>query len=190
MSRSWAEAERVVVRRTRLRVTVLVASAITVLVAFVGGIAYVVMTHAQDAQAKRELRFNAQFRTPSTPPGCTWLFVLDNGEIDDGLLPAPPGFPLLDDLDAVRGSGQVVERSLERNGTEYLVLTQPGAGGATVQAVFDLRYQLADRRSLLLALAVAELCGLLAAALTGLGVGSGTVAPLAEALARQRRFVT
>lgn len=178
------------VRRTRLRISALVALAITVLVAFVGGIAYTAMVHAQDAQVKRELRYNAQFGSPSVPPGCTWLFVLADGVIDDGLIPVPPGFPLHGDLDAARVSGQTIEREIERNGTEYLVLSQPSGAGRTVQTVFDKRYQLADRRHLLLALAVAEICGLLAAAVTGMGVGRGTVAPLAEALARQRRFVT
>ncbi|XVS61213.1 sensor histidine kinase [Actinosynnema sp. CA-299493] len=190
MSRSWAEAERVVVRRARLRISVLVGLAITVLVAFVGGIAYVVMVRAQEAQVTRELRYNAQFGVPSTPPGCTWLFILDDGVLDDGVLKVPPGFPLHDDLRAVEASGGTVERDLELNGTEYLVLTRRGADGTTAQAVFDTRYQLADRRHLLLALVIAEIGGLLAAALLGLGVGRGTVAPLAEALARQRRFVT
>lgn len=178
------------IRRSRLRISVLVALAITVLVAFVGGIAYAVMAHAQEKQVTRELRYNARYAAPSTPPGCTWLFVLADGVLDDGLLAVPPGFPLREDLDAVRESGRPIERALERNGTEYLVRTQPGDDGTTVQAVFDKRYQLADRRHLLLALAIAEVCGLLAAAVTGLTVGRGTVAPLAEALARQRRFVT
>ncbi|NUT90721.1 MAG: HAMP domain-containing histidine kinase [Saccharothrix sp.] len=190
MSRSWAEAERAVVRRARLRISALVASAITVVVAFVGGIAYVVMVQAQEAQVTRELRYNARYGAPSTPPGCTWLFVLKDGVLDDGLLVVPPGFPLHEDIDAVRSSGEPVERALQLNGTQYLVLTQPGQDGATVQAVFDTRYQLADRRHLVLALGIAELAGLVAAAVTGMRVGRGTVAPLAEALARQRRFVT
>lgn len=168
----------------------LVALAITVLVAFVGGIAYAVMVHAQEAQVTRELRYNAQFGAPSTPPGCTWLFILENGVLDDGVLKVPPGFPLFEDLDAVDATGETIERALERNGTQYLVLTRRGPADRTVQAVFDTRYQLADRRHLLLALGIAEVGGLLAAALLGLCVGRGTVAPLAEALARQRRFVT
>ncbi|PSL55922.1 phospho-acceptor domain-containing protein [Saccharothrix carnea] len=190
MSRSWVEAERAVIRRARLRISVLVALAITVLVAFVGGIAYAVMVHAQEAQVTRELRYNAQFGAPSTPPGCTWLFILENGVLDDGVLKVPPGFPLFEDLDAVDATGETIERALERNGTQYLVLTRRGPADRTVQAVFDTRYQLADRRHLLLALGIAEVGGLLAAALLGLCVGRGTVAPLAEALARQRRFVT
>jgi two-component system OmpR family sensor kinase len=190
VSRSWAEAEGTVIRRARVRVSVLVGLAITVLVALVGGIAYAVMVHAQDEQVARELRYNIEHGTPSTPPGCTWLFSLTGGVVDGGVLPAPPGFPLRGDLDAVRASGSALERTVERNGTVYLVLTRPGAGERTVQAVFDTRYQLADRRHLLLALAIAELGGLLAAAVTGLVVGRRAVAPLAEALAKQRRFVT
>lgn len=190
MSRSWAEAERRVVRRARLRVSVLVGAAITVLIGLVGGIAYLVMAGGQDEQVARELAYNAEHGTPATPPGCTWLFALRDGVVDGGVLPAPPGFPLRGDLDAVRASGTTVERTVERNGTVYLVLTRPGPGGGAVQAVFDTRYQIADRQHLVVALGIAEIGGLVAAALTGLLVGRRAVAPLAEALARQRRFVT
>jgi signal transduction histidine kinase len=191
VSRSWAEAERAVVRRAGLRVGVLVGLAITVLVAFVGGIAYAVMVHAQESQVRRELRYGAEYGTPSTPPGCTWLFTLTGGEVLDGGVPrVPEGFPLRADLDAVAATGRTIERAIDRNGTRYLVLTLPGDGEGAVQALFDTRYQIADRRHLVLALWIAELCGLLAAVVTGLVVGRRAVAPLAEALARQRRFVT
>jgi two-component system, OmpR family, sensor kinase len=180
----------VVIRRARLRVSVLVGLAITALVVVVGGIAYAVMVRAQNAQVTRELEYNAEHGTPATPPGCTWLFALDDGVVDSGVLAPPAGFPLRADLDAVRDTGMTIERTVERNDTVYLVRTQPGADGDTVQAVFDTRYQIADRQHLVLALAIAEIGGLLAAGLTGLLVGRRAVAPLAEALARQRRFVT
>lgn len=190
MSRSWAEAERAELRRARVRICLLVGSAITVMIAFVGGIAYTVMVRGQHAQVARELRYNAEFGVPGTAPRCAWVFELRDGVVDLGLLEVPLGFPLFDDLTKAQTSGKAVERAVELNGTEYLVLTQPGAKGGTVQAVFDTRYQLADRRHLLLALAIAQVTGLIAAALTGLGVSRRTIAPLAEALARQRRFVT
>jgi two-component system, OmpR family, sensor kinase len=190
VSGAWADAERAVIRRARVRVSVLVGLAITVLVAVVGGIAYTVMVHAQDAQVARELRYNIEHGTPSTPPGCTWLFSLTGGAVYEGVLPVPSGFPMRGDLDAVHASGTAIERTVERNGTVYLVLTQPDADGSTVQAVFDTRYQITDRQHLLLALAIAEIGGLLAAVVTGLVVGRRAVAPLAEALAKQRRFVT
>ena len=109
--------------------------------------------------------------------------------LDEGVLAVPDGFPLRDDLDAVRSSGVSVSRDVSANGTEYMVLTTAGAD-STVQAVFDMRYLLADRHHLVLALGIAQVAGLLLAALIGLGVSRRTVGPLAEALARQRQFVT
>ncbi len=188
--RAWAEAERAELRRARLRVSLLVGVAITLMIAFVGGIAYAVMAQGQKSMVSRELRYNAKFGVPGTAPRCAWVFTLRDGVLDLGPLDVPRGFPVHDDISAVRSSGSAIERSVVGNDTEYLVLTQPGSGGATVQAVFDTRYQLADRRHLLQALGVAQIAGLVAAALVGLGVSRRTVAPLAEALARQRRFVT
>ncbi|MET9630254.1 HAMP domain-containing sensor histidine kinase [Lentzea sp. NPDC006480] len=176
------------VRTARLRVSVLVGLAITLMVAFVGGIAYAVMVHAQETQVTRELQYNARFGVPSVAPKCAWVFVLKDGVVDVGPLEVPAGFPLRADLTAVGSSGVAISRDVSANGTSYMVLTTPGAAGA-VQAVFDLRYQLADRAHLLQALGIALLAGLLLAAFIGLSVGRRTVGPLAEALARQRRFV-
>ncbi|WP_253289531.1 sensor histidine kinase [Verrucosispora sioxanthis] len=80
------------------------------------------------------------------------------------------------------------ETTIERHGTVYFVLTQT-RGEDVVQAIFDARYQLADRRHLLVALAVAELLGLVVAVASGAVVGRLAVAPLADSLARQRRFI-
>ncbi|RDI32098.1 sensor histidine kinase [Lentzea flaviverrucosa] len=188
--RSWAEAERAEVRRARLRVSVLVGLAITLMIAFVGAIAYVVIAHAQETQVSRELRYNALYGVPGIAPRCAWVFVLEDGVLHEGDLQVPGGFPLRDDIDAVHSSGTALPRDVTANGTQYRVLTAPGADGTTVQAVFDMRYQLADRAHLLQALVIALVCGLLVAALIGLGISRRTVGPLAEALARQRRFVT
>lgn len=177
--------EASVVRRARLRIGLGAALVVTLLVLVVGGIAYGVMVSAQNAQGWRELRYSTENAVVVAPPGCTYLFAPG--------VPKPPGspqgFPIEGDFDEVRSTGAVVERTVERNGTVYLVRTQPRDGGV-VQGVFDMRFQLADRRHLLTALAVAELLGLLAAALTGLLLGRHAVDPLAQALDRQRRFVT
>jgi two-component system OmpR family sensor kinase len=186
-SRSWAQAERAVVRRAALRVGVLVGLVITVLVTLVGGVAYAVMVRSQDDQIGRELQYNAEHGAPATPPGCTWLFTLQNGVLTSSSTQAPAGFPLWEDLEAAQS---VVERTVDSNGTVYAVRTQPRADGSIVQAVFDTRYQLADRGFLLRALVIAGLIGLFAAILTGALLGNRAVAPLAEALSKQRRFVT
>ncbi|GLY50204.1 HAMP domain-containing sensor histidine kinase [Lentzea sp. NBRC 102530] len=181
--------ERSEFRRARLRVSLLVGLAITVMIAFVGAIAYAVMAHAQETEVSRELRYNITYGVPGVAPKCAWVFVLENGVLDEGPFEVPAGFPLRADIDAVHTSGTPVTRDVSANGTEYMVLTSPGAAGTTAQAVFDLRYQLADRAHLLHALVIALIAGLVVAALIGFGVGRRTVAPWAEALARQRRFV-
>ncbi|MEE3920872.1 HAMP domain-containing sensor histidine kinase [Micromonospora sp. BRA006-A] len=78
--------------------------------------------------------------------------------------------------------------TVARNGTTYHVRTE-ARGDTVVQAVFDARFQMSDRRHLLLAFSLAAVAGLLAAMLTGVLVSRWAVAPLAEALTRQRRFV-
>ncbi len=184
--RASAKAEWAAVRRARLRIALVTGGIITLLVTAVGGIAHTVMVRAQNDQVWRELRYGAQYGDLSSPPVCTWLFAAGV----EPLANAPAGFPLRADVDRVGRTHRAVERTVERNHTVYLVRTERRADGAVVQAVFDLRFQLADRAHLWSALGVAELVGLVAAALTGLVLGRRAVAPLAEALTRQRRFVT
>ncbi|MFV2083807.1 sensor histidine kinase [Micromonospora sp. LOL_021] len=209
---SWAAAERKVIARARLRVGALVGLAVTALVTLVGGIAYGMLVHGQEKQIDRELRYTASRGDPSGPPGCTWLFLRSGGEprsaaasaqqtagapapqdaavpaLQTAGVPAPEGFPLSQVMETVAATGTEQVTKIERNGTVYFVLTQP-RGDDTIQAVFDARYHLADRRQLLLALSITEGIGLLAALASGMVVGWLTVAPLAEALVRQRRFI-
>ncbi|MFI7351915.1 sensor histidine kinase [Streptomyces sp. NPDC049936] len=185
MRRSQQRAEWAAVRWARLRIAVITAAIITVLITLVGLVADAVMAHAQNEQVWRELRYAASHGDPARPPVCAWLFA--PGE--QPLANAPQGFPLHRDLERVRRGEEAVERTLHRDGTTYRVRTQVREDGTVVQAVFDMRFQLADRTHLWFALGVAELVGLIAAIVTGTVLGRLSVAPLAEALARQRRFV-
>lgn len=181
-----ADAEWAAVRRARLRIGVITGTIITLLVTVVGGVAYTVMVSAQNDQVRRELRYGAARGDLTSPPACTWLFAPGATPLAN----APSGFPVRADVDRVRETHEAVERSIRRDHTLYLVRTELRADGKPVQAVFDMRFQLADRDYLWSALGVAELVGLFAAAVTGVVLGRRAVAPLAEALARQRRFVT
>lgn len=185
---AWTAGERQVVRRAGLRVGLLVGGAVTMLVTLVGSIAYGMLIAGQERQIRRELAYSASYGDPSGPPGCTWLFLASGGPQVAGVFPPPPGFPLRDAFDTVATTRSALLQEVERNGTVYFVLTQP-RGDDVVQAVFDARYQLADRRYLLIALSITEAIGLLAAVGTAVIVGRVAVAPLAEALARQRRFI-
>ncbi|WP_306216203.1 sensor histidine kinase [Actinoplanes sp. RD1] len=180
--------EQSVLRRARLRVTLWVGGMIGALLALGGGISYTALLHSQQEQIARELSYGAAYGTIAGPPGCSWIILYEAGTVDAGRNTPPPGLPLRSALDEVARTGAVRTDELTRNGTTYYVRTQP-RGTAVVQAVFDARFQLADRRHLLAAFLLAALAGFLAAVLTGILVGRRAVAPLAEALGRQRRFV-
>ncbi|MEU5780334.1 sensor histidine kinase [Micromonospora lupini] len=180
--------EETMLRRARARVSLLVGLAMTTLLALGAAISYAALLHNQHEQIERELNYGAVHGTIAGPPGCSWIILYDGSRTDSGRNPPPPGFPLRSAIDAVALDHQVRSDKVERNGTTYYVRTQPRDTGV-VQAVFDARFQLSDRRHLLAAFLLAAMVGLAAAVLTGITVGRRAVAPLAEALGRQRRFV-
>jgi signal transduction histidine kinase len=171
-----------------MRVALLVGLAVGTLLALAGGVAYTGLVRSQDREIQRELAYQATAGGQTGPPGCVWIFTLHGTTVAPSSKPFPGGFPLRSALDSVAATRGTELTTVERDGTIFYVRTQP-RGDATVQVVFDARYQLADRRHLLAALALAAAVGLLATLLTTLIVGRFAVAPLVEALARQRRFV-
>jgi two-component system OmpR family sensor kinase len=181
-------AERIMVRRARIRVVALVTAVLAVLFGLVGWVVYAALVRSQDAQIQREMAYQATADDIGSPPGCVWVFTMAGGAVHPNGTPTPLGFPIRSELDTVQAAGGTELTKVHRAGTVYYVRTQ-ARGDTTVQVVFDSRYQLADRRHLLCALALAGVVGLLATVLTMLLVGRFAVAPLVEALARQRRFV-
>ncbi|WP_233514676.1 HAMP domain-containing sensor histidine kinase [Micromonospora sp. LHW51205] len=180
--------EKAIVRRARLRIGLLVGLTIGGLLLLAGGISYAVLVRGQEAQIQRELAWGTEHGTIAGPPACSWIFRYDGATVLTGANPPPPGFPLHDTLATVAANRTTEITTVARNGTTYHVRTE-ARGDTVVQAVFDARFQLSDRRHLLLAFSLAAVAGLLAAVLTGVLVGRRAVAPLAEALTRQRRFV-
>ncbi|MGP4097653.1 sensor histidine kinase [Nonomuraea sp. KM90] len=173
--------------RARRRLTVQVAGAISVVLALVGVLVYCAMVHSQDDAARRELAAAAEGSPVGQPPPCMWLFELHA----DGTVRASPGapasLPVRASLDQVAAGGGPRLAQVRVAGRDYLVHTR-GRGYTTVQAVLDLRHPAAERQRLLRTLAGAEIAGLLAALLVGQVVSRRAIAPLGEALARQRRF--
>ncbi|MFC5835157.1 sensor histidine kinase [Nonomuraea insulae] len=164
--------------RARRRITVQVAGAISVVLALVGVLVYCAMTHSQSASATRDLAAAAQRSPIAHPPPCVWLYE----RRPDGTVASSPGAPTALPVPAGTGVSQV-----RVAGHDYLILTR-ARGGTTVQAAMDLRYQAEERQRLLRTLIWAEVAGLLAALLVGQVVSRHAIAPLGEALARQRRF--
>jgi len=180
--------ESALVRRARLRLGLGVGLAVTALLALVGGISYALLLRSQEAQIHRELAWGAANGTIAGPPACSWVFRFDHGTLAGVNSPPPPGFPLRDAADRALATGDVQDIKVTRNDTVYYVHTER-RGDTVTQVVFDARFQVSDRRHLLWAFTLAALVGLLAAVLTGVLVGRRAVAPLIDALDRQRRFV-
>jgi signal transduction histidine kinase len=180
--------EQAIVRRARLRMAMFVGLAVGLLLTVVGAVAYATLVASQERQIQRELTWGTTYGSVSGPVGCNWIARLDAGALSAGPVAPPAGFPLRAAMDRVAAGGPTEITKVSRNGTTYHVRTQASGDGA-MQAIFDARYQIADRRHLLWAFALAAAIGLAAASITGWVVGHRAVAPLAEALARQRRFV-
>ncbi|GIJ70551.1 sensor histidine kinase [Virgisporangium ochraceum] len=184
--------DEALVRRARLRLGLGVGLAVTALLALAGGISYAVLLRSQEAQIHRELAWGAAHGAIAGPPACSFIFHFSDSASGASLSrannPPPAGFPLWSAVDRVAATGDPDDVEVARDGTVYYVHTERRDGGV-VQVVFDARFQLSDRRHLLWAFALAASAGLLAATVTGVQVGRRAVAPLVEALARQRRFV-
>lgn len=180
--------EDVLVRRARFRIGTLVGLAVSTLLALAGAISYSFLVHSQEEQINRELRWGTTHGTITGPPNCSWIFIYDGQTVVSPTTEPPPGIPLRSSLVDVAADGGSRPDRVDANGTTYYVLTVK-RGADTVQAVFDARFQIADRQHLLMAFGLAAAAGLLTAVLTGIVVGTRAVAPLAEALNRQRRFV-
>jgi signal transduction histidine kinase len=173
--------------QARRRITVRIAFAMTAMLLMVGVVVFVVMLAEQRADVHRDLMWAATRSEVSSPPGCSYLVLVGQ----DGLTESPgtpAGFPLAADLSAVRAGHAAIQRTVSTNDTTYELLTTT-RGGDVVQAVYDERFQVEDRESLVMAIVVAEVVGLIGAAVVGGLLARRAMAPLCEAMERQRRFV-
>jgi signal transduction histidine kinase len=180
--------DRRLLARARRRITFQVAGAFSVVLALVGVLVWCAMVHSQGTAALRDLTVTAARSPVAYPPPCVWLYELRA----DGTIAASPGapaeLPVRSSLNHVAGGGESEETvEVTVAGQEYLVHTRR-RGDTVVQAALDLRYQVSERQRLLHTLIGAEVAGLLAALVVGHVVSRRAIAPLGEALARQRRF--
>jgi signal transduction histidine kinase len=171
----------------RRSLMVRIAVVVGMVVLFIGGVVYVAMLISQNGTVERDLHYAAERSSVASPPGCAWLIVDHNGALTS-THGTPLGFPHRDSLASVAGGAGSIEQNIAGDGTTYRVLTER-RGDDIVQAVYDLRFQAEDRQDLLIALVVAEVIGLAGAVAAGGLLARRAMAPLGEALRRQRRFV-
>ncbi len=162
------------------------AGAISLVLALFGAMVYCATVSDQSATARRDMTAATQRGSVAQPPPCIWLFELDGGAVR-GSPGAPAALPVRAAMRQVAATGEPRVNEVVIGGQNYLVRTQL-RGGVPVQAAMDLRYQAAERQRLLRTIAAAELAGLLFAVLIGQVLARRAIAPLGEALARQRRF--
>ncbi|MDH2425623.1 HAMP domain-containing sensor histidine kinase [Sphaerisporangium sp. TRM90804] len=188
MRRRPADPERHLLTRARRRITAQVAGVFSLAIALLGALVYYVVVDDQDATARRDLAVAARSAPITHPPPCVWLFELRQDTVwsSPG---APRGFPVRGALDRVAAGGRTRVEVVEAGGQTYLVRTQR-RGGVPVQAVMDLYFPVAERQRLLRTLCAAEVVALLAALLIGQILARRAIAPLGEALDRQRRFTS
>ncbi|WP_208802872.1 sensor histidine kinase [Microbispora triticiradicis] len=178
--------ERRLLIRARRRITLQIAGVFCLVTAVMGAVVYWAVAHGQDVGARRDLAVAAQVAPLAQPPPCVWLFELHGGTMRSSP-GAPSILPIRATLDAVAADGRTRTGLVHLAGRDLLVHTQL-RGDVPVQAVQDLRYQTAERQRLLRVLGAAEVASLLAALLIGQVLARRAIAPLGDALDRQRRF--
>ncbi|MEV5751088.1 HAMP domain-containing sensor histidine kinase [Actinoallomurus sp. NPDC052308] len=186
MTRS-ADLERRLLVRARAVITAQVAGAVTLVVALVGMLVYCVTIEGQESSARRDLALAVAQADIAHPPPCIWLFELRGNALTTSP-GAPADLPVRSVLRRVAADHRTRVGRVTVGGRAYVVRSAV-RGGVVRQAAIDLRYQVEERRRLYGALAAAEAAGLAAALLVGQLLSRRAIAPLGEALARQRRFV-
>ncbi len=118
--------------------------------------------------------------------GVQWAVIDKRQPRDSGDL--PPGLPLRDVMQQVRTTGVRDQRTVHLATGAYEVLTVQ-RGEDTVQVAANLFEQHQERERILAALGLAGGAGLVLATLAAAVLARRAVAPMAEALEQQRRFV-
>ncbi len=180
--------ERAALGRARWSITARLTLLTTVIVLLIECLIYFITANMRANDTRRDLLWTVEHSSISSPPACTWLVVQRDG-VTAGTAGLPAGFPLPGSLLNVE---EPRFEEVHRDGQDYSVLTQR-RGDEVVQVVYDERFHVMERRNLLFAFAVALLLTALAVA-AAVATASRflcekAIAPLNNALARQRRFV-
>jgi len=182
-----ASPERRLLTRTATILACRIAAGFTLALALLGFCTFRVVLAEQHTQAEQQLNYAMTYGNPNDPTPCLWVFVIKDGTLQ-APPQSPPGFPLGSAFTAAAAQGKAVQTSLTEHGTVYDVLTEQ-RGGTMRQVVFDTWYAQADLDHLLRALMLVGIIGIAAATVVGAELGRRSIAPLGDALARQRRFV-
>ncbi len=182
------------VRRAALRLGVQAAVGTALVVALLAGVAGFVFVQARAAEDAADLAA-AVARTDDVqdPPAGMWLAMRAAGGALAATPGRPAGLPLADALVRVGAGGPTEVTETTVAGRHVLVRTElrtsPSGGRTVVQAALDLTTDRRQVATLLEALLVGGIVGLVLAAAAGTWLARRAVRPLESALVLQRRFV-
>jgi len=175
--------------RARRRIALLVTGAVLLGVLLAGAVTWLSVMRERDTGTEQALRNTALGADDVTdPPAGISLFILDASGAVTRSSGAPVGLPERSLMQQARTRPGVILRTVHRPEGEYLTATARH-DAVVVQAVADLTTRDAEQHRLAVGLGLATLVGLLLALALGRLLANRATAPLAEALARQRRFV-
>ena len=187
MPRRPTSADEQSLRGTALRIGLQTAAVVAVTVVGLAAVAVFVVLQNQQ-HADDQLIETAITRTDvSDPPAGTWVVVRRNGDqVSTPGLPA--GLPDDAEFTKVAADGAPSTSEVTVGGRDYRVDTQAIPGGV-IQVLLDYSADHAERNRMLEAFLVSGIAGLVVAAAVGVWLARRAVAPMAGALALQRRFV-
>ncbi|HEY1574726.1 MAG TPA: HAMP domain-containing sensor histidine kinase [Pseudonocardiaceae bacterium] len=177
-----------VLSRAAWRIGLQTAASVVIAAVGLAAVAVLVDLHSQHQAEDALLARSIARADVDDPPAGVWLVVRRGGH-DDVTRGLPAGLPDDGEFAEVTARRTGHTAVVTAGGGEYRVSTQPLSDGGVVQAVLDLRADLAARRQLLEAFLAAGLVGLTLSAAAGVLLARRAVRPLAAALALQRRFV-
>jgi two-component system OmpR family sensor kinase len=153
------------------------------------GVLLVVVLRAQHSSNASTLRTAvANADDVIDPPNDTWLVVQTAGGRSDVSPGAPAFLPYRPAIAALDPAHTSIVSDVHSAGGEYRILTAEREG-RVIQAAVSLAADHAERRRLFEALAIAGTFAIGVAGVLGTIAGRRSVAPLADALTRQRAFV-
>jgi two-component system OmpR family sensor kinase len=189
MTSGRASADEQILRRTAWRIGLQTAAAVAIVVIGLAAVAVLVVLGSQHQANDQLINMDAARADDVTdPPAGVWLVIRRDGhQVETPGL--PPGLPDQRQIDAVTADRVTRSADVTVGRQEYRVRTTVMPNGSVLQLLLDLSADRAERDRLLTAFAVSGIAGLPLSAGVGCWQARRAVAPLATALALQRRFV-
>lgn len=188
IGRRILSADERVLRRTALRIGLQTAAGVAVTVVTLAAVAVLVMLHSQHTADDDTIAAAFARGDVSDPPVGVWV-VTEHAGSRHATPGMPPGLPDESDLATVAATRVRKTSDFVANDLEYKVDTRPLPDGGVIQVLLDLGADHVERDRLLLALLLAGGAGLVVAVGVAAWLSRRVVAPMAGALALQRRFV-